>query len=59
MCDVLLALTAGISWTCLPTSAYLQAAEEKAAAEAAAKVSDSVIHDANGALKEVYYGVAD
>ena len=37
----------------LITPIYLQAAEEKAAAEAAAKVRDSVILEANGALKEV------
>ena len=38
----------------LITPIYLQAAEEKAAAEAAtAKVSDSVILETNGALKEL------
>ena len=58
MCDVLLALIAGISWACILTTTCLQAAEEKAAAEAAAKVSDSVILG-NGVLKEVYHAVAD
>ena len=56
---MLLALTADIYWTCLLTPTCLQAAEEKAAAEAAAKVSDSVIFETNSALKEVYHGVAD
>ena len=50
---MLLALTTGISWTSLLNPTCSQAAEEKAAAEAAAKVSDSVILETNGALKEL------
>ena len=59
MCDVLLALIAGISWACILTTTCLQAAEEKAAAEAAAKVSDFVILGTNCVLEEVYHAVAD
>ena len=43
----------------LITPIYLQAAEEKAAAEAAAKVSDFVILGTNCVLEEVYHAVAD
>ena len=56
---MLLALIAGILWACILTTTCLQAAEEKAAAEAAAKVSDSVILGTNGVLKEVFHAVAD